>query len=193
VGNERIEVLMSEIAERYRRVAARFTARANEVPEAAWERPAPCEGWVARDVVRHLVEWIPAFLAAAGGPPLPVGPSVDDDPAGAWAALDTGVQSLLDDPVASATEISHPRAGTHRLDDAIGMFFLGDVVVHTWDLARAAGLDETLDADVVHDMLVGMEPLDEMLRASGQYGPKVEVPADADEQTRLIAFTGRRP
>jgi uncharacterized protein (TIGR03086 family) len=73
------------------------------------------------------------------------------------------------------------------------MFFLGDVVVHTWDLARATGLDETLDADVVHDMLVGMEPMDEMLRASGQYGPKVDVAPDADEQTRLIAFTGRQP
>ncbi|MEY2449769.1 MAG: hypothetical protein QOH79_3245 [Acidimicrobiaceae bacterium] len=184
---------MSEIADRYRRVAGRFTERVNEVPDAAWEHPAPCEGWVARDVVRHLVDWVPAFLATAGGPSLPVGPSVDEDPAGAWAALDAGIQSLLDDPVASATEISHPLAGTHRLDDAIGMFFLGDVVVHTWDIARAAGLDETLDADVVHDMLVGMEPMDEVLRGSGQYGPKVDVPADADEQTKLIAFTGRQP
>jgi uncharacterized protein (TIGR03086 family) len=73
------------------------------------------------------------------------------------------------------------------------MFVLGDVLVHTWDLARATGLDETLDADEVHGMLVGMEPLDEMLRQSGQYGPRVDVPADADEQTRLIAFTGRHP
>jgi hypothetical protein len=32
-----------------------------------------------------------------------------------------------------------------------------------------------------------------MLRASGQYGPRVEVPADADVQTRLIAFIGRDP
>ena len=184
---------MSDVAERYRRVAGRFTERANEVPDEAWERPAPCEGWVARDVVRHLVEWIPAFLDASGGPALPVGPSVDDDPAGAWTAMSDGIQALLDDPAVSATLISHPRAGTHRLDDAIAMFFLGDVVIHTWDLARATGLDETLDADIVHDMLVGMEPLDDMLRASGQYGPRVEVPADADEQTRLIAFTGRQP
>jgi uncharacterized protein (TIGR03086 family) len=184
---------LSEIADRYRRVAFRFTERVNEVPDAAWENPAPCAGWVARDVVRHLVDWIPAFLSAAGGPPLPVGPSVDDDPSGAWTELNSGIQSLLDDPVASAMEISHPRAGTHRLDDAIATFFLGDVVVHTWDLARAAGLDETLDPDVVHEMLVGMEPLDEMLRASGQYGPRVEVGADADEQSRLIAFTGRKP
>ena len=67
------------------------------------------------------------------------------------------------------------------------------MVVHTWDLARATGLDETLDPEMVHDMLVNMEPLDDMLRASGQYGPKVAVAAGADEQTRLIAFTGRRP
>jgi uncharacterized protein (TIGR03086 family) len=184
---------MSEIAERYRRVAGRFTARVNEVPDDAWDNPAPCAGWVARDVVRHLVDWFPAFLAAADGPALPARPSVDEDPAGAWAALDSGVQALLDDPVASATVICHPRAGTHRLDDAISAFFLGDVVVHTWDLARATGLDETLDPEMVHDMLVNMEPLDDMLRASGQYGPRVAVAADADEQTRLIAFTGRQP
>jgi hypothetical protein len=67
------------------------------------------------------------------------------------------------------------------------------VFIHTWDVARATGQDETLDPGVVHDLLIGMEPLDEMLRASGQYGRRVEVPAAADEQTRLIAFTGRRP
>jgi uncharacterized protein (TIGR03086 family) len=199
VSYDRLEDLVagggpaSEIAERYRRVAARFSARVNEVPAQAWDNPAPCEGWVARDVVRHLVEWVPAFLSAAGGPTLPTGPSVDDDPGGAWAALSDGIEALLNDPTALATTITHPMAGTHRLDDAIAMFFMGDIVVHTWDIARAAGLDETLDADIVHDMLIGMEPLDEMLRASGQYGPKVDVPTNADEQTRLIAFTGRRP
>ena len=142
----------------------------NEVPDGAWERPAPCEGWVARDVVRHLVEWIPAFLASAGGPPLPEGPSVDDDPAGAWNP-EHRHPVLLDDPVASATQISHPRAGTHRLDEAIATFFLGDVGIHTWDLARATGLDETLDADVVHDMLVGMEPLDESCEPAASTDP----------------------
>jgi hypothetical protein len=43
-----------------------------------------------------------------------------------------------------------------------------------------------------------MEPLDEMLRASGQYGPRVDVPPDADEQKahrlhRPSAVTGRLP
>ena len=35
------------------------------------------------------------------------------------------------------------------------MFFLGDILVHTWDVARAAGLDETLDQDEVTAMLAG--------------------------------------
>ena len=105
---------MTEIADRYRRVAARLTARVDEVPTRAWDNPAPCEGWVARDVVRHLVEWFPAFLDAAGGPSLPSGPSVDDDPAGAWATLNDAVQALLDDPVTAEKEISHPPArGRH--------------------------------------------------------------------------------
>jgi uncharacterized protein (TIGR03086 family) len=184
---------MSEIAERYRQVAGGFTDRVRQVAPEAWELSAPCEGWVARDVVSHLVEWIPAFIADAGGPTAPTGPSVDDDPVGAWAALNTGIQAILDDPVASALVIEHPRAGTHRLDDAIATFMLGDVLVHTWDLARATGLDEKLDPEVVHDMVVAMEPLGDTLASSGQYGPRVQVPEDADEQTKLIAFTGRRP
>ena len=185
---------MSDIAERYRRAAKGFTERVRAVPAGAWERPAPCEGWVARDVVRHLVEWVPAFMEAADGPVLPTSPSPDeDDLAGAWATLDAAIQAALDDPVTAATELHHPRAGSHRFDDAIGTFVLGDVLVHTWDLARATGLDERLDPDLVHEMLIGIEPMDEVLRSSGQYGPRVDVPPDADEQTRLIAFCGRRP
>jgi len=38
-----------------------------------------------------------------------------------------------------------------------------------------------------------MEAYDDALRQSGQYGPRVLVPDDADEQTKLIAFTGRHP
>jgi uncharacterized protein (TIGR03086 family) len=184
---------MTEIPDRYRRVAARFGQRVREVPETAWDNPAPCEGWVARDVVRHVVGWMPAFLADAGGPQLRIGPSPDADPVGAWTTFDSALQALLDDPTACATEITHPHVGSHRLDDAVATFFIGDIVVHTWDLARATGLDEMLDPEEVHDLLVGLEPLDEILRASGQYSPRVDVPADADEQTRLIAFTGRTP
>jgi uncharacterized protein (TIGR03086 family) len=70
---------------------------------------------------------------------------------------------------------------------------MGDVLLHTWDLARATGQDETLDPDEVAMMYEGMLPMDEHLRASGHYGPRVAVPDDADVQTKLIAFVGRQP
>lgn len=179
--------------DRYRSVAAAMTQRVNAVPADRWNSPAPCEGWVARDIIGHLVGWIPGLLGAGSGITMEIGPSADDDPAGAWMALDHALQTLLDDPQQAAATFSHPMAGTHRFADAVDMFVTNDVFFHTWDLARATGGDETLDADEVHALLVGMEPMDEMLRASGQYGPRVPVAPDADEQTRLIAFIGRNP
>jgi uncharacterized protein (TIGR03086 family) len=137
-----------------------------------------------------MVEWMPFVL----GEPLAMGraPSADDDPLGAWLALDGAIQAALADPErANATIVVNGAA--HRFEDAVSTFCLGDVLVHTWDLARATGLDETLDPDEVHLLLAGMEPIDDVLRQSGHYGPKVDVPPDADEQQRLIAFTGRRP
>jgi uncharacterized protein (TIGR03086 family) len=73
------------------------------------------------------------------------------------------------------------------------MIALPDVLVHTWDLARATGQDETLEPSEVAGMLTGMEPMDAAIRGSGQFGPRVPVPDDADVQTKLIAFTGRQP
>ena len=110
----------------------------------------------------------------------------------AWAALDAALQAALDDPVVAAREID-TGMGLDTVEHAIDGFCTGDVLLHTWDLARATGLDETLDPDEVHRMLTEMEPLDAAMRKSGHFGPRVEVPADADEQTRLIAFTGRQP
>ena len=107
--------------------------------------------------------------------------------------MSDSVQGLLDDPATADRRFSHPQAGDHSVGEAIDMFFLGDVLIHTWDLARATGQDETLDPDEVRRALDGMLPFDAVLRASGHYGPKVEVPDTADEQTKLIAFTGRRP
>ena len=181
---------MSESSERYRRVAAAFTERVQAVPDDAWDRPAPCEGWVARDVVGHLAEWVPGLIGGTWGLPFDEGPSAADDPAGAWVALDASIQRALDDP-ATAAEVRDAPMGTMSLEDALDMVVTSDVFLHTWDLARATGGDERLDPDEVHRLLVGMEPMDEVLRSSGHYGPKTPVPDDADEQTKLLAFIGR--
>lgn len=184
---------MDTIATRFRRVAGAFTERVAGVEPAAWERPSPCEGWVARDIVRHLTSWVPGFLGAGAGLELPTGPDVDDDPAGAWEHLRGQLQGVLDDAERSAGTFSNEHTGQHRVDEAIAQFVLGDVLVHTWDLARATGQDEVLDPDEVRSMLAGIEPLGDALAKSGHYDLPVAVEAGASEQDRLLAATGRRP
>jgi len=184
---------MAQPADEHRAVSGVFTDRVRGVAPDAWDNPAPCDGWVARDVVRHLVEWFPAFLKSGADVDLPHGPSVDDDPVAAWEVHSQGVQALLDDPTTPGKVLSNPHIGEIPLDKAVDMFYTADVFMHTWDLARATGQDETLDQAKCAQMLEGMLPMDAALRSSGHYGPAVEVADDADAQTRLIAFTGRTP
>ena len=103
------------------------------------------------------------------------------------------VQTLLDDPATPSMMLTNQHIGAVQLDEAVDRFYTSDVFMHTWDLARATGQDETLDPDKCAVMLEGMLPMDEVLRQSGHYGPRVAVPDDADVQTKLIAFIGRNP
>jgi uncharacterized protein (TIGR03086 family) len=120
------------------------------------------------------------------------GPSPEEDPVAAWQVHADAVQRLLDGPEVAAP-FRHPMVGEMPLPDAVDRFYTSDVFLHTWDLARATGQDEALDPAEVSGFLVGIEPWDAALRSSGHYGPRVPVPDDADEQTRLLAFTGRHP
>lgn len=188
---------MSEIADRFARVAATFTDTVARVPADAWEQPAPCDGWVARDVVRHLVEWVPGpgFLLGAFDVATEAMPSADDDPAAAWAVLRDAIQGALDDPEVAARVADCGPPGRMSLEAAVDMTCTPDVLIHTWDLAQAAGLDVQLDPETVRGQVAGFDALppevDAAMRASGHYGPRVAVPPDADAQTRLLAFMGR--
>lgn len=180
---------MSDPAARHREVAAAFGDRVRGTTD--WDAPAPVAGWHARDVVGHLTEWFPSFLAAGTGIELPR--SADSDPVAAWTAQADAIQTLLDDPVSAGRVLSNPHVGEVPLPDAIDRFYTSDVFMHTWDLARATGQDDRLDPDFCAILLGGMESMDEILRSSGQYGPRVPVPPDAGPQDRLIGFIGRDP
>ncbi|NRQ48758.1 TIGR03086 family metal-binding protein [Aeromicrobium stalagmiti] len=180
---------MTSPADHHRVVAANFTDRV--AGTADWDAPAPVDGWTARDVVDHLVTWLPGFLAG-GGVALPPGPVVADDPVAAWHHHADAVQALLESPRASE-EFTHPHAGTQVLGQAVDSFYVADVFMHTWDLARATGQDDTLDAGFCEALLSGMTPIEELLRGSGQYGPAVAVPDGAPVQDRLLGFIGRDP
>jgi uncharacterized protein (TIGR03086 family) len=177
--------------DRYLVVADAFTERVHGV--TAWGAPTPCDGWVASDVVRHLVEWVPGFVAAFAGLDSSPVRSVDDDPAGAWSDLDAQLRGWLADPTVADSVVEGPM-GAMPVADLIDRFVTTDVWIHTWDLARSAGLDDLLvEQESMEAVLAGMEPMDAALRSSGHYGPRVAVAPDASVQDRLLAFMGRDP
>ena len=103
------------------------------------------------------------------------------------------VQALLDDPATAGLTLSNRHIGTLPVDRAIDQFYTSGMFMHTRDLARATGQDDRLDPRFCALLLAEMEPLEDVIRSSGQYGPRVAVPDDADAQTRLLGFIGRDP
>jgi uncharacterized protein (TIGR03086 family) len=178
------------VADRFRLLAAAFTDRVEAVPPDRWESLSPCEGWAARDVVRHMVGNVDMFFGMIGRS-RPAGPSVDDDPGGAWAAARDAMQAALDDPDVAGAEYDG-MFGRTTLEQSVDRFMAVDLVVHSWDLAHAVGGDERLDPDEVHRVYEELQPMDDMLRAPNAFGPKLDAPEGADEQGRLLAFLGRR-
>lgn len=184
-------MLPTDPAERHRAVAGRFGAVVAGV--GAWDAPTPVPEWAARDVVGHLVGWLPGLLATGAGVELPAGPSVSDDPVKAWQHHADAVQSVLDDDAVAAAAFEHAPMPPMTVAAAIDMLYTSDVFMHTWDLAQAAGQDAGLDAEECERVLGGMVPMEGALRSSGHYGPAVTVADDAAAVDRMVAFIGRDP
>jgi uncharacterized protein (TIGR03086 family) len=98
----------------------------------------------------------------------------------------------LEDPERAATEFEG-MAGRTSFEKAVDGFLCFDLVVHGWDLARATGQDESIDAADVARVQQQAEAFGPALRSPQAFGPEVEAPAGADAQARLLAFLGRAP
>lgn len=177
--------------------SAEFERVVRQLPADSWDRPTPSDMSV-RDLVEHVVvgNRFTALLLAG----------VDRDEARGMLAGD----QLGDDPVAAVVESARHQAHAFAVTPAeqpvagpagyvpataFLRFRLVDLLVHAWDLLRAARLDETLDPDSVVALLQVVEPhLDEML-AYGAYGagPSGTLPPGAAPQARLLDCFGRRP
>jgi uncharacterized protein (TIGR03086 family) len=182
---------MSEVSERYRRLSDAFAAKVATVPPDKWANPSPCDGWTARDIVRHVVQTQGLFLGFVG---LELGdiPSVDDDPVAAWDAARSKIQHQLDDPGRAATEFQGFQGPT-TFEAAVDRFLCVDQVVHGWDLARATGLDERIDPDDVARVRKLADSYGDAMRSPQAFGPAVDPPPGADDQALLLAFLGRNP
>ncbi|QWF84956.1 TIGR03086 family metal-binding protein [Amycolatopsis sp. CA-230715] len=195
---------LSAHADRFRRTADGFQTRIEAVPADRWSAPSPCPGWTARDVAAHVINEQRRMLAAVtkteptarhGVDLAEMGsiPEVaaDADLPAAWREIADGLTAAIDDPGCASTPLPTPM-GPQPFSSMFDLF-PEDTLIHTWDLARAAGLDERLDPEVVAHVHEHLKPLEELFRQPWAFGPKVTPPPGADPQTEFLCFVGRRP
>lgn len=185
-----MDTAITPTAARYAAASAPLTAVIDAVPSDAWQRPSPCEGWTAADVVVHLIDTQRDFLARHDvdlGP----APAVGDDPAAAWATHAAAVAPLLDDP--GLVDMAFDGYfGPTTVGEVVVRFYVTDMIVHRWDLARAAGLDDTITDGELDQLEQDIASYGDAAYSPGIFGPALEAPAGADRHTRVLARTGRR-
>lgn len=169
----------------YDDAADRFTATVAATTD--WSAPSPCADWTAADVVDHVVDTERDFL---GRHDLDVGDRPSGTPPEVWAAhLSTVRRAVTDDVRAREFDGFFGRTTIGAtLDDFYGF----DLVVHGWDLASAGGRPTTFtdaDMDAMEKAFVGFG---EHAYDDGVFKQPVDVPEDADRQTKLLARMGRR-
>lgn len=179
------------VADRFARLGAQFADRIAAVGADAWSGPTPCTEWSVRDLVAHVVEMSEIHLNMVGLP-VPQGPGVDVDPYKAFVRVRDQIETSLNDPEQARAEFDG-RFGLRSFSQAIDSAVCTELVVHGWDLARATGQDERIDQADIDKAWEALRMVgEEVVRSRMVSGPALEPPPGADEQTKLLAYLGRR-
>jgi uncharacterized protein (TIGR03086 family) len=181
------------MADRHRRVCETFGDEVGVVRDH-WQASSPCSDWDARGVLEHVIGFHDVLLFA----PLGAKPQRPrDDPVGRWTATFAALDQLLDRPGLFDGVVDVPAVGNNpptQIDAGrlIGSLSL-DVLIHTWDLGRAAGHEVILDPDLCRRFLDGLPTDESMLSRTGMYASPLLVSDGSEAQAKLLARLGRDP
>ena len=177
------------------RAVARAAAVVGTVTGADLDRSTPCARWDVRALVEHMIWMCDVFaqgLAGAGPPAAPV-PLGADDPATRYATASAAALDGWRTTEWAEMTLALPFS---TLPAAIGVrVFIGDQLIHAWDLATALGQPFQIDEDLAASQL-------EMMRQyydPANRGPDAAFDLAADwgepmtTSDQLIALSGRGP
>jgi uncharacterized protein (TIGR03086 family) len=172
-----------------------FGQRLSVVDASQWNATTPCDDWDVRALVNHVVAellWVPPLLE--GQTIAEVGDRFDGDILGREPEI-TFKSAAGAAEVAASEPGAQERTVHLSFGDFPGSDYLGqvvsDVIIHTWDLARAVGADDRLDPALIAFVDDFLSPQIDAWRSAGAFGPAVDVGPDASAQDRLLAQTGR--
>lgn len=178
---------MTDTATSYRAAATSLAAVLDAVRADRWDAPSPCEGWTARDVVAHVVDTQRELLATHGAD---LGTAPTGDPAEVFRQHAAAVQHVLTDDLVGRRYDGF--FGPTTVGATLEQFYVWDMVVHRWDVARATGGDERLTTAELDRVAAGADSFGEALHMDGICAPALPVDADADRQVAVLARLGRR-
>jgi len=179
--------------------ATHFEAVTALVTSRDLAKPTPCGDWTVQQLLDHVVGGNTMAAALIGGASredaiaLLTTAVAGDDPLEAVQHSMRAQAAAFADPAALELTVQHPAMdmpGAQLLG-----FRVGDLLVHSWDLARAIGADETLDPEVVAIVATNIEPMRPFIGQVGMFGegPSGTLDDNADAQTALLDLMGRRP
>lgn len=117
-------------------------------------------------------------------------PDVAADPAAAWRAHARQVAGVLGDDAVAGRQFDG-FFGPTTVGAALEQFYVGDMVVHRWDLARAVGAEAGLTDEELDRVEAGADGFGPALHMHGICRSAVDVPGTADRTTRVLARLGR--
>lgn len=188
--------MTDDVVEWHDRATREFDRRVRAVGADQWDAPTPCTEWDVRTLVNHLVNeslWVAPLLD--GSTIAEVGDRfggdlLGDDPVRAWQDASATASTAVHADGATGQQV-HLSFGDTSGEDYLWQL-VSDLTLHSWDLARGIGADDTLDPELVEVVLTRIAPAKDELAASGVFGAPVPVAEDADPQTRLLGMMGRR-
>ena len=184
---------MSQNKRNFTRAIYVFDAVVHRVPNDKWDSQSPCDGWTAKDLLRHQCGVLQAMAATLQSgetvPPEPIESA--DNPVAAWTQTRDSVLAELDEP---------------GILDREGKFWFGpmsvdqwiqvvqwDPMTHAWEIASAVGIAAHIPDDlasVSHEVLSGMR---ETLHKWGLISDEVAIAQDASASDKFLALIGRDP
>lgn len=173
-----------------------FSGAVVQVPADGWQRPSPCAGWSALDVLGHVgfgtgfgTRLLRGEQPEYSGAPDPPSSAVTRDPAEWWAEMVAPAQDALQG--VDLTAVVDSPMGRRSIGDGLS-FPAVDYFLHGWDLARSAGGEVTIPAAAIefaHRVIDAIPK--EYVRSARVFGPEIDVVPNASPQDRFLAWAGR--
>ena|SRR5437016_3313024 len=178
----------------FRRASDGFLERTRQVKADQWSAATPCTEWDVRTLVNHVAGeylWVKEMMD--GRTVAEVGDRLDgdvlgEDPLRVLANAQREALAAVDEPGVLGKTVHLSFGDVPAAEYATQMTV--DSVIHSWDLARATGGDETLDPELVDLCYTELQKTAQDWRSAGAFGPETS-PTDGSTQARLLALSGR--